>query len=215
LEKLTEVDLGLYAFKAMTTWGDSRDFRHFLPRIIELSMIVARPSYLGLEPWIIGSKLAYASWEDWPVLEREALSNFMEIAWRVLLSHPPDTFSTLETMGPIKWPIEDALAFLANAHNDLGSYLDIWAGGDEVTFYLHLAALATDQAPIFAKKKRLQIPVFESQNALDQLKNWLLIPTQLVSLQKVFEREIEGEWSNILAQGVDALEWMRQVEGRS
>jgi hypothetical protein len=36
LRSLSGDDLGRYAFKAMTTWGNERDFRHFLPRILEL-----------------------------------------------------------------------------------------------------------------------------------------------------------------------------------
>jgi hypothetical protein len=36
LRQLASSDLGRYAFKAMTTWGNQDDFRHFLPRIFEL-----------------------------------------------------------------------------------------------------------------------------------------------------------------------------------
>lgn len=36
LRELSAEDHGLYAFRAMTTVGDVDDFRHFLPRILEL-----------------------------------------------------------------------------------------------------------------------------------------------------------------------------------
>lgn len=36
LRQLSSSDLSRYSFKAMTTWGDKNDFRHFLPRIFEL-----------------------------------------------------------------------------------------------------------------------------------------------------------------------------------
>ena len=36
LQNLSAAELGRYSFKAMTTWGDKDDFRHFLPRIFEL-----------------------------------------------------------------------------------------------------------------------------------------------------------------------------------
>jgi len=37
LRGLEENDISLYAYKAMTTWGDVEDFKHFLPRIFELA----------------------------------------------------------------------------------------------------------------------------------------------------------------------------------
>ena len=36
LRELDGDDLSRYAFKAMTTWGDTDDFKHYLPRIFEL-----------------------------------------------------------------------------------------------------------------------------------------------------------------------------------
>ena len=36
LRELEEEDLSRYVFKAMTTWGDTDDFKHYLPRIFEL-----------------------------------------------------------------------------------------------------------------------------------------------------------------------------------
>ena len=36
LRQLTAKDLRKYATKALTTWGDVNDFRHFLPRLFEL-----------------------------------------------------------------------------------------------------------------------------------------------------------------------------------
>ena len=36
LRNLSVDDLRIYYFKAMTTWGDINDFKHFLPRIFEL-----------------------------------------------------------------------------------------------------------------------------------------------------------------------------------
>ena len=36
LHELTKEDLVFYLGKAMTTWGEVRHFKHFLPRIFEL-----------------------------------------------------------------------------------------------------------------------------------------------------------------------------------
>ena len=36
LRELTADDLNHFAFNAMTTWGTVKDFKHFLPRLLEL-----------------------------------------------------------------------------------------------------------------------------------------------------------------------------------
>jgi hypothetical protein len=61
LRQLTSSDLGRYAFKAMTTWGDKDDFRHFLPRIFEL---LVSEKGMGWDEEVILGKLALAEWSE-------------------------------------------------------------------------------------------------------------------------------------------------------
>ena len=212
LRELTPEDLGRYAASAMTTWGDSVDYRHFLPRIIELSVSENSASH-GLDPWLIGSKLSYAGWEQWPSRENEALMRFMEAAWHVVLAHPPDDAYLLsETRGPVWWPVDEALALPANAGIDISRFLNLWHPSNGPNPSLHLALFATSQAATFWKKKSIDMPTFVNQTALKQLEDWLLRPALRNSLEDVFARELDGERSDLLARGVDALEWMRLVE---
>src|SRR5215213_8574195 len=60
LRALTPADLEHYVSKAMTTWGDEDDFRHFLPRVLELAVSNDSLSFVDTE--LMLSKLAYASW---------------------------------------------------------------------------------------------------------------------------------------------------------
>jgi hypothetical protein len=57
LRELEEEDLSRYAFKAMTTWGNVDDFKHFLPRILELCI----DHDLGIHPFGIFGKLKYGN----------------------------------------------------------------------------------------------------------------------------------------------------------
>jgi len=59
LHELPAENLREYAFSALTTWGDSDDFRHFLPRIFELAAF--EPGHL-LDLEIVFEKLRYAHW---------------------------------------------------------------------------------------------------------------------------------------------------------
>ena len=75
LKNLTWEDFGVYPAKAMTTFGEVDDFKHFLPRLLELYAI----DYNNLKydfDYIL-HKLEYGHWEDWDKLEQQAVSNFV------------------------------------------------------------------------------------------------------------------------------------------
>lgn len=71
---LTEDDLGSFALKALQTWGTLDDFKHFLPRILELK---AR-GQLWTDLQVVYGKFTEEG--PWPTDEREALERFTS-AW--------------------------------------------------------------------------------------------------------------------------------------
>ncbi len=76
LRELTEEDLSKYAFKAMTTWGDTDDFKHFLPRIFEL---LSTTEFI-VDTFVVLGKLNHGEWKTWSPVEQKAIHNFL-IAW--------------------------------------------------------------------------------------------------------------------------------------
>ena len=83
LAALRHDDLETLARKAMTTLGDEDDYRHFLPRIMELSL---EPSpHLGFDHFVIGGKLDYAKWKTWPEDERAAIQKWTLALFRASL----------------------------------------------------------------------------------------------------------------------------------
>ncbi|WP_336690116.1 MULTISPECIES: hypothetical protein [unclassified Chryseobacterium] len=83
LRELEEEDLSRYAFKAMTTWGNVDDFKHFLPRILELCI----DHDLGIHPFGIFGKLKYGKWEVWNDAEKEAVITFLLEWWKCFLEN--------------------------------------------------------------------------------------------------------------------------------
>lgn len=83
LRDLTWADLGIYAFKALTSFGDRDDLRHFLPRVLELYVVdhAGAPHTL----FMFFHKLHVARWETWPADETAAIRRFLE-AWKRVLS---------------------------------------------------------------------------------------------------------------------------------
>ena len=71
LRELDAEDLGKYSLKAVTTWGDEYDFKHFLPRILELWDDCVSHDMLFM-------KLQYLHWETWPPQEKDAIVVYFE-----------------------------------------------------------------------------------------------------------------------------------------
>jgi hypothetical protein len=84
LSELGGEELGAYAGWAMTTVGDANDYRHFLPRILELGLLDL--PWMGLEPWGIAGKLTYGDWRKWPSEEQGAIEAFFQSAWAVTVA---------------------------------------------------------------------------------------------------------------------------------
>lgn len=82
LRELKSEDLSKYAFKAMTTWGNRDDFKHFLPRIFEL---LALGENVMLQESVILRKLEYGDWENWIEEEQYAIRSFLFEWWNDMI----------------------------------------------------------------------------------------------------------------------------------
>lgn len=70
LQQLTEEDLNKYSWKALSTWGEVKDFKHFLPRILELEI------YKNVGFHCLSGKLEYGNFNTWPEHERKVIEDF-------------------------------------------------------------------------------------------------------------------------------------------
>lgn len=90
LSELTWEHLTRYSAKAMTTFGTEKDFKHLLPRILELC--AREPGGAPYDLSIILGKLSYANWRQWPTREREAVEGYVQALEAALANSdgPPD-----------------------------------------------------------------------------------------------------------------------------
>lgn len=85
LRKLTAEQLSQFSLKAMTTWGTEQDFKHFLPRLLELAYL--DPTELTWLETLFG-KLALAKWQEWPAAERQVIEDYLVDIWTAMLARP-------------------------------------------------------------------------------------------------------------------------------
>jgi hypothetical protein len=83
LRDLQPEHLTLYAMKAVTTWGDVDEFRHYLPRILELIALYP-DGWIDVAGFI--ARLDAGNWCDWPQVERDAVLAYCSAFWRWLVN---------------------------------------------------------------------------------------------------------------------------------
>jgi hypothetical protein len=123
-------ELEEYSLRALTMWGWTDEFRHFLPRIFELIPVDGGSWTI---PEIVFGKLGYGRWETWPSDEREAITIFFEALWSNVLDHFPHALSA-----------EDCLCWIAQAADDMAPYLDRWRIAQSLPHAKHFAAFIAD-----------------------------------------------------------------------
>jgi hypothetical protein len=126
-------DLDRYAFKAMTTWGDKNDYRHFLPCMLELLARHGEQGFVNAEA--IFNKLEYGGWGGWPTNEHDAIAAFFDALWSHVLDHFPHAVST-----------KACLYALGQMHDDLADHLAAWRISQSRPAAQHFADFLASQA---------------------------------------------------------------------
>ncbi|WP_067481367.1 hypothetical protein [Actinomadura hibisca] len=106
LPDLTEAHLDTYLLRAMNTWGGEAEFKHYLPRMLEL---------LARDEWSDARLLAARCGLAWPPEEGAAVAGFFDAWLRSALLEYPRLVSFAQVL--------DVLCELGR---DLGGYLALW-----------------------------------------------------------------------------------------
>jgi hypothetical protein len=168
LRELGVQELHHYIWDALTTWGDDYDFRHFLPRILEIYALEESLTDQFISPEIVLGKLRYARWTDWPRREQETVRRYLSALWLSKINHdfPWEDFSVSL--------IEDWLCAIGQAEEDLQPYLTGWEAASSSAAVGNLSHLIVSVHNELAKKK-LRSAFWEDRRAqCVQVVNWLL-----------------------------------------
>lgn len=188
LDKLTSDDLEHFAFNAITTWGTTEDFKHFLPRLLELLAFDKR-FYWSSE--VIG-KLAYAEFCHWKENEQKAINEYFVALWNYILSQYPS---------PSIY-VDELLERLMDITDDLDSFLLLWQNHCSINSLLHLADFI--QKEIRFNESPIEIIHFSERNTAKFL-SWLAQESIIKKLEKSFFDNLEKPYANRLAVSIDIL----------
>ncbi|TDC22107.1 hypothetical protein E1211_31660 [Micromonospora sp. 15K316] len=144
LRALTGEQLRRFAGKAVSTWGDVTDLRHFLPRVLEVLAVG------GIDDPVVPTKLlgiVGAHWRTWPRDEQQAIETYLDAWWRHILAGFP---------APVE--VGEVLAAIGATGVDVGPFLAAWVadGGTSAARHLanHLATAPPEPGPAWAATVR-------------------------------------------------------------
>ena len=185
LRELSADDLGRFAFKALSTWGDEDDLKHFLPRILEL--LPHELSRVCEAETVIG-KLALGEWRAWPPDEVRSVSGYLHSLWTQLLND--SQFAT-----PLS-AVELLVAY-SRVFDDLTPFLSEWEQPGTLNATRHFALLVEHWvSDSFVRICRMPS---RSWSGECQVSQWLCEPARLAHLEEAFfacdDEAIAGEIS--------------------
>ncbi len=191
LRQLDGADLAQFVWKAMTTWGDEDDFKHFLPRILELIISDEQEQKYLLDRSVIFGKLKYC--KVWSEQEQKAITNYLLAYWRWIL---------VDRLGPKGdyWEAGDYLEDVADLVSDIMPYLNFWREMLPAPSSLrHLSAMIR----YYSWESRLL------QN--EQIWAWLWEERTKEMLEEGFYTYMDEDWAEELSLAVDVLELWRTI----
>lgn len=149
LRELTGEQIGPYSSWAITTVGNDRDYRHFLPRIFELA--VTEPVWLGAVPQVIVGKLNMATWRTWAAEQQAAVLHFFRAAFDAVVQRHPqggqsavDWFCGIVTLG-----------------NSALLTFERWRSTSSPNAALHMASFIIDEAKDLRHQAEVRGPYWE------------------------------------------------------
>ncbi len=205
LTDLTPGNLAEYVVHAVTTVGEAADFKHFLPRVLELL-------YWGQEttdPEVLIGKLSYSDWHQWPDAEQEAVHEFLLAWWKHILSRDPTALEFRVT-------IDSCLSAIGLAEDDLAPFLDYWRSRDDANPLRHLAAMVDTNYDALMRHGRLGNSwLRERRKQMGQIQKWLLSPQTGEALERAFFAHSDAPFAQELSQAHEQHRWLRKYVLRS
>lgn len=193
LRELPPRDLGHVAFDLATTFGEVPDYKHLLPRVLEL--VAAVDPDPGFAPWLQAGKLTYTNWRTWPKPEQAAVEAFWRALFRQRLAQPWQ-------QGVFDHRPEAVLAAMARADLDISAELAHWDADTSPSATLWLAAAIAG----VGQGGELPLDWAELPTAAAQFKVFLLGAEKPLRLQQAFHQATNADQRQVLSDA-EQLAW--------
>jgi hypothetical protein len=166
LRDLHASDVSRYWWKAISTWGTVDQFKHFLPRLLEILV----SEKVRDNPEILLKKLKYGGLTEWPEVERQAVNSFCNAFWQCALGQHP-----LHELFPSFPSIDLCLCSIAQIVDDLSSLLDLWEHDVRPAAKLHMIDFADENVPDIREVGTLSNTFWDERPVqMRQVQDWFM-----------------------------------------
>ena len=133
---LTEDEIGHFMRSAITTYGSIEDYKHFLPRILELMQVENSDM---LFDFTIYEKLNYSKWKTWNESEIEVIKTYFTTLWIEILNDKTTTLYKTQSMLKIMityvgWDVTFSIWEKADNLHWIHYVVDVVLGNDSLDF---------------------------------------------------------------------------------
>ena len=186
LRELSGKDLSFYGFKAISTFGDVGDFKHFLPRLFEILI----ENEFDYNEEILFRKFEYADWQNWDANEQLAIKNFFFALFGFAVNFEMENAYLTETY----------LVGIGCAVEDLTPYLNLWLDDISKNKIITLKNFVVDcdfgmSNAFFSDKLKQR----------KQIKVWLVSDKLISILENLFFEDEQFQGLTELAQILDRI----------
>ena len=133
LRELQWVHLSDYSTEALMVWGDLDYFKHFLPRIFELTLTASDWRKQTPNPERVFKGVGYGEWRSWPKEEQTAVERVLQAVWETVRRNPPIVGGYID--------VDLWLCCISQCGDDLQSYLDQWLDDERLSACWALSSL--------------------------------------------------------------------------
>ncbi|HPH17866.1 MAG TPA: hypothetical protein PLE32_03785 [Haliscomenobacter sp.] len=188
-------DLAPYVMKAVLSWGKVEDFKHFLPRLLEL--IAATGLAYGYE--VVLGKLEYAKWNEWEETEKDAIRAFL-LAWWA------ESLTNNETWGLLQ--IKDLYPFFG----DVAPFLERWSiDVNDHSFRNLIHFILSNYHDLVERKSHFKE---FAPASLNKLLSWILAKKELLEQGFFHFESIDPVFAKEISDALYLLDWVPFLESK-
>lgn len=198
LRELSGAELSKFAWKLLNTCGEAEDFKHFLPRLFELT-IKSDSYFCNIE--ITLGKLGRTNFTSWPTLEYESILSFLRHWWQVVLETPPEYCNIT---------VSEFLTGLCCANTNIQPFLELWLNSSTLIASLHLTDFIEDNGAKLRMGKKFN--AFLGPEHLPIINQWLFSNEIQSYLEQAFFTHTEKLAAERISIAVDILASLRKFQ---
>ena len=192
--------LKFYAYNVPDTVGTEKDFRYFLPRILEAS-VKGEFTYPDL-PWLI-RRLTYVPWHTaWTAEQQSSVREFLRVWWLGLIqAEAPDSLGGIQQD---QWDLEEALATLQNVALDaeFQKLLHLWTSGGR-SARVRLARFTLEHSTELALGKKWD--EWATADGVKVVTSWLRSGPPAQALWEEFDRAPDAPGAELFFEAASLL----------